>query len=59
MSIEQPRFHTLYLHALDTPDDAAIALVRERALAQEARVLRALGGDGTGPVPDADREAAP
>lgn len=33
----------LYLHALDTPDDASVARVRARVLEIEARVIRVLG----------------
>lgn len=34
--------HTLYLHAIDAPDEQAIEAVRERVLEQERRVLRAV-----------------
>jgi multicomponent Na+:H+ antiporter subunit E len=37
--------HTLYLHALDTPDEEAVRQVRQRAMRLEERVLAALGMD--------------
>lgn len=36
---------TLYLHALDVEDDEAVERVRQVALAQEERVMRALASD--------------
>ncbi|GAB4064561.1 hypothetical protein GCM10028777_11220 [Angustibacter speluncae] len=34
--------HTLYLHAIDAPDEEAVVAVRERVLRQERRLLRAV-----------------
>ena len=41
--------HTLYIHVLDAPDEAAVGRARRSVLAQEARLVRALGAD-TAPV---------
>ncbi len=57
--------HTLYLHALDVPDAAALARVRARVLEQERRLLRAFGGHTDRPTPAGtptgppDEEVAP
>lgn len=40
--------HTLFLHVLDTPDDAAVRRMQDRTLALEHRVVTALGV----PLPD-------
>lgn len=48
--------HTLYLHVLDVRSEDDIETVRQRVLAQEARVLRAFGA---GPVPNAEEGKAP
>jgi multicomponent Na+:H+ antiporter subunit E len=42
--------HTLYLHTIDVPDEAAVERARERVLDQERRLVRAFGGlDQDGP----------
>ena len=49
--------HTLYLHVLDVPDEAAADRFRQRALAQEQRFLAAFTprepGEGGSPAPAA------
>lgn len=45
--------HTLYLHVLDVVDEAGVEKFRRRVLAQEQRVLRALGTGPTDPRPSA------
>lgn len=43
--------HTLYLHVLDVPDEAAVEAFRRTALELEQRVLRALPPRATGKEP--------
>lgn len=50
--------HTLYLHVLDTPDEASVQETRDRAAVMESRVAAALGMD-IPPAPQPGREPPP